>query len=171
MLKKIIIGVMGPGPGATDSDVENAFSIGRAIAQQGWILLTGGMPIGVMEAASRGAKEGGGLTVGILPVDNPAIASKFVDIPIATGMGSARNNINILSSHVVIACGIGPGTASEIALAIKGGKEVILLNSMEESLSFFKKLSPQQVLIAESVDHVIKLIHEYMDKLSTGPSS
>jgi len=159
-MKKIIIGVMGPGPGATDSDIENAYLIGKAIAREGWTLLTGGMPSGVMEAANRGAKDGGGLTIGVLPVDNSVLASEFVDIPIVTAMGSARNNINVLSSHVVVACGMGSGTASEIALAIKGGKQVILLNDMEESLSFFTKLSPQQVLIAKDVNHVVMLIQK-----------
>ena len=166
MAKKILVGVMGPGPGATDSDIENAYFIGKSIAENAWLLLTGGMPSGVMEAASRGAKEAGGLTVGILPVDNSVLASQFVDIPIVTGMGSARNNINILSSDIVIACGMGPGTASEIALAIKGGKQVILLNDMEESLTFFKKLSPQQVLIAENPDSVISLVQQFVDSLS-----
>lgn len=156
---------MGPGPGATEEDMKNAFSLGRAIGENGWVLLTGGIPAGVMEAANKGAKEAGGLTVGILPVHKSEMASSYVDIPIATGMGSARNNINILSSDIVIACGVGPGTASEIALAIKGGKKVVLLNSMEESHSFFKKISPEQVSIAENVDHAITLVHQSLGKL------
>jgi len=164
-VKKIIIGVMGPGPGATKKDIENAFSLGRGIAENGWALLTGGMPSGVMEAANRGAKESGGLTIGILPVDRSDLASPFVDIPIATGMGSARNNINILSSHIVIACGMGSGTASEIALAIKGGKQVILINELEESHSFFARLSPRQVFIAQNVDSAMGLVRKYLDSL------
>lgn len=156
---------MGPGPGATDRDNKNAFAVGKAIGREGWILLTGGMPAGVMEAAARGAKEAHGLTVGVLPVDNADLASPFVDIPIVTGMGSARNNINILSSDIIIACGMGPGTASEIALALKGGKQVILLNTMTESCTFFKKLSPGQVSIAENTDHVIQLARQFVRNL------
>jgi len=63
---------------------------------------------------------------------------------------NARNNINVLSSDVVIACGMGAGTASEIALALKGNKKVILLNDNEESKCFFKTLSPQNVYIVDS---------------------
>ena len=70
-------------------------------------------------------------------------------------MGNSRNNINVLSSDLVIACGMGAGTASEIALALKAKKQVILLNNDQESQLFFKKLSPENVYIVESVDQAI----------------
>jgi len=73
-----------------------------------------------------------------LPTGDSSAASYAVDIPIVTDMGSARNNINVLSSDVIIACGMGPGTASEIALAVKNGRKVILLNDMEESKVFLQ---------------------------------
>lgn len=106
-MKKPIIGVMGPGDGATQKEIKHAYKLGQLIAEQNWILLTGGRNVGVMGAASKGAKSSGGLTIGILPSENKNGMSKFVDIPICTGMGSARNNINVLSSDVVIACGSG----------------------------------------------------------------
>jgi uncharacterized protein (TIGR00725 family) len=154
-MRKIIIGVMGPGKNATANDLQNAYILGQLIAQQGWILLTGGRNVGVMDAVSKGAKSAEGLTIGILPSDNQDSISSYVDIAIFTDMGNARNNINVLSSDVVIACGMGAGTASEIALALKASKQVILLTNDEESKIFFKKLSPENVYIAESVESAI----------------
>ena len=81
-----------------------------------------------MDAAAKGAKSQGGLTVGILPDDTPARASDAIDIPILTGMGHARNSINVLSSQVVVTCPGGAGTLSEIALALKSQRPVILIN-------------------------------------------
>ncbi|HAZ49457.1 MAG TPA: TIGR00725 family protein [Cyanobacteria bacterium UBA11369] len=139
-MKKLIIGVMGPGENATPSDLETARELGKLIAQQGWVLLTGGRNSGVMDAASIGAKSANGLTIGILPSSDTSNVSDAVDIAIITDMGNARNNINVLSSDVVIACGMGAGTASEIALAIKANKPVILLNCEEKSREFFGNL-------------------------------
>ncbi|MBW4458333.1 MAG: cytochrome [Nostoc indistinguendum CM1-VF10] len=154
-MRKIIIGVMGPGKNATANDLQNAYTLGQLIAKQGWILLTGGKNVGVMDTVSKGAKSGNGLTIGILSSDNQESISSSVDIAIFTDMGNARNNINVLSSDVVIACGMGAGTASEIALALKASKQVILLSNDEESKVFFKKLSPENVYIVEGVDQAI----------------
>ncbi|BAY08814.1 putative P450 cytochrome [Calothrix sp. NIES-2098] len=149
-MRTTIVGVMGPGEKATASDLQNAYELGLLIAQQGWILLTGGRNAGVMDAANKGAKFANGLTLGILPKNQQDSISHDVDIAVFTDMGNARNNINVLSSDVVIACGMGAGTASEIALALKGNKAVILLNDDAESKVFFKKLSPENVYIVES---------------------
>ncbi|MEH2434286.1 MAG: TIGR00725 family protein [Nostoc sp.] len=154
-MRKIIVGVMGPGKNATANDLQNAYTLDQLIAKQGWILLTGGRNVGVMDTVSKGAKSDEGLTIGILPSDNQDSISSSVDIAIFTDMGNARNNINVLTSDVVIACGMGAGTASEIALALKGNKQVILLTNDEESKIFFKKLSPENVYIVESVDQAI----------------
>lgn len=90
-----------------------------------------------MDAVSRGARERGGTTIGILPTSDPSSASDGVEIAIFTGMGQARNNINVLSSAIVVACGMGAGTAAEVALAIKAQKPIILLGVETEALSFF----------------------------------
>ncbi|WP_017718920.1 SLOG cluster 4 domain-containing protein [Kamptonema formosum] len=161
-MKKIVIGVMGPGAGATAADMQNAFEIGLLIAKSGWVLLTGGRDAGVMDAAYIGAKEANGLTVGILPTDGTGMISPAVDIAIFTGMGSARNNINVLSSDVLVACGMGAGTASEIALAIKANKKVVLLNDDESSQVFFKKLSPENVFVVGSPEEAIGKVREVL---------
>ncbi|MGD1913133.1 MAG: TIGR00725 family protein [Rivularia sp. (in: cyanobacteria)] len=154
-MRKVIIGVMGVGEKATTDDLENAYQLGQMIAEEGWILLTGGRKAGVMNAASIGAKSVNGLTIGILPGKDKREVSEAVDIAIFTDMGNARNNINLLSSDVIIACGMGAGTASEITLALKSNKKVILLNQNEESQSFFKKLTPDNIYIVQNVLEVI----------------
>ncbi|OUL26746.1 TIGR00725 family protein [Nostoc sp. 106C] len=165
-MRKIIVGVMGPGEKATANDLENAYELGCLIAQQGWILLTGGRNAGVMDAANKGAKSANGLTLGILSKNDRDSISNDVDIAIFTDMGNARNNINVLSSDVVIACGMGAGTASEIALALKGNKPIILLNDDAESQVFFKKLSPENVYIVESVVDAIATAKAILNKIS-----
>ena len=117
-MSKIIVGVMGPGHDATPEALVSAFELGKLIADEGWVLLTGGRSAGVMDTASQGAKSAGGLVVGILPSDSAEGMSDSVDIPILTGLGQARNNLNVLSCRVIFVCGMGPGTASEVALAI-----------------------------------------------------
>jgi hypothetical protein len=124
-----IIGVMG----ASSCDarvVEEAYQVGQWIARGGAILLCGGLT-GVMEAAAKGAKAEGGLTVGILPGSNERESppNPYIDIAIFTGMSDARNVINVRSSDVIIALWGGFGTLSEIALALKVGKPVVLLHS------------------------------------------
>jgi uncharacterized protein (TIGR00725 family) len=149
-MKKVIIGVMGSGRAATESDISTAYELGRFIAKESWIALSGGMGYGVMDAVSCGAKAEGGLTIGIIPNNDYESISAAIDIPIVTDMGSARNNINVLSSHLVIGIGMSAGTASEIALALKAHKKVILLNADETSIAFFQNLSPENVLKASS---------------------
>ena len=126
-MKKTIIGVMGGGR-AEAQTLDAAYRLGKLIAREGWVLLNGGRAAGVMEASARGASEEGGLTIGILPDDRPGRASEYIDIPILTGIGDARNYINVLSSDVVVACPGRAGTLSEIALALKNRRKVILLN-------------------------------------------
>lgn len=152
---------MGPGENATPDDNEIAFELGRAIAKEGWVVLTGGRSFGVMDAVMKGAKDSGGLTIGILPDSNEQNASENADIRIVTGMGSGRNYISVLSSRVVVVLGMAAGTASEVALAIKSNKKVILLNQDEITIRFFKNIGTYRVLVAKNVEEVIKQIREY----------
>ena len=161
-MRKIIIGVMGPGANASETDLQNAYQLCQLIAQEGWVLLTGGRNAGVMDAANKGAKAANGLTVGILPNNDTNNISEAVDIAIVTDMGNARNNINVLSSNVVIACGMGAGTASEVALALKGNKQVILLTDSEESKLFFRSLSADNIILTKTAKAAIKIVKELL---------
>jgi len=125
-MRKPVIGVMGGAD--VDKDVEAlAERLGILIARRGWILLNGGRSQGVMAASARGAKQAGGLVIGILPDRTTERASPHLDVAVVTSMGQARNLINVLSSDVVIACPGKLGTMSEIVLALDNGKPVILL--------------------------------------------
>ncbi|SMO69161.1 hypothetical protein SAMN06265219_1083 [Gracilimonas mengyeensis] len=153
---------MGPGSGATSSDLDTAYILGNALAQEGYLVLTGGRASGVMESAMKGAKAAGGTTIGILPSPDGANQSEFVDIAIKTDTGSGRNNINVLTSDVVIAVGVGAGTASEIALAIKNDKPVILMNQTDESLKFFYSLTHPRLYQAGEVEATLQLIKQVL---------
>jgi uncharacterized protein (TIGR00725 family) len=157
---RVIIGVMGPGEEATDDDIKNAYLLGKFIAGQEWILLSGGRNKGVMHSASRGASENGGLTLGILPGEDYTALSEYIDIPVLTGMGNARNNINVLTSNVVVAIGTGPGTISEISLAVKSGKNVILINSSNEARELFRNMGNEKVYIADNVEEAVEILHK-----------
>ena len=125
--KRPLIGVMGPSR-CTSEAWELARAVGRLIGTGGGILVCGGGR-GVMEAAACGAKESGGITVGILPGSSASEANHYIDIPVVTGLGNARNAINVLTSQAIIAILGGYGTLSEIALALKCGKPVIALKT------------------------------------------
>jgi uncharacterized protein (TIGR00725 family) len=116
------------GGGQVSSDVEQlAQDLGRALAGEGWIVLNGGRDAGVMAAVSEGAASVGGTVIGILPDKDLSRASPHLTIPIRTGLGDGRNVLNILSSDVVVALPGSAGTLSEIALAIKHQKSLLLL--------------------------------------------
>ncbi len=118
------IGVIGAS--VCDGDIyELAFRVGQLLAENGCILINGGLG-GVMEASAKGAKSKGGITVGILPGRSEE-ANPFIDIKIATDMGHARNVIIVHSSDALISIGGEFGTISEIAIALKEGKPVAAL--------------------------------------------
>ena len=127
--KPFIIGIMGSRKG-DHAVMAEARILGKAVAQRGYVLVTGGGP-GVMKAASEGAHLAGGLVIGILPNDRTrpleGYPNEYVDIPVYTGMSDARNSINARTPHVVVALSGGAGTVSEIALALKAGTPVISL--------------------------------------------
>jgi uncharacterized protein (TIGR00725 family) len=120
------------------------------------VLLTGGRAAGVMDAASKGAREAGGLVIGILPDAGGALGSEHLDVAIRTGMGDARNVINVLSSDVVIALPGGAGTLSEIALALNSGKTVIALGW--DPGRPFRSSGPGRMLDASSAEEAIELV-------------
>ncbi|GIV20299.1 MAG: TIGR00725 family protein [Armatimonadota bacterium] len=128
---RVVIGVMGASQ-CDEQTYEMARKVGFLIAQRGAVLLCGGRG-GVMEAAARGAKEAGGLTIGVMPGVNAREAppNPYIDVAIFTGLRDGRNWINVCASDAIIAISGGYGTLSEIALALKIGKPVVLLRSWE----------------------------------------
>jgi len=161
-MKKFIVGVMGPGVTASEENKRLASELGELIAKEKWVVLTGGRNEGVMNAACEGAKKANGLTVGIVPNKDPNYVSEFVDVPIYTDVGLARNNINVLSSDVVVALGAGSslGTTSEVALALNHERLVVLLNCGSKCNEYFRELKPTKVRVAENPAQAIELIKQ-----------
>lgn len=125
------IGISGRGA-STDPDLTAACAtarqVGRELGRAGAIVVTGGLG-GVMEAAARGAREAGALTVGILPGARAGDANPWIAVPIVTDLGHARNVVLVHSSEALIAIGGSYGTLSEVALALKIGLPVATVNS------------------------------------------
>ncbi len=126
-----VVAVIGAGD-APPEQARIARRIGRMLAEAGVTLVTGGRG-GVMEAASRGAALSGGLVIGILPGGNASETppNPYVQVPIYTGIGEARNAVVVRSAGAVIAIGGGYGTLAEIGFALKAGRHVILMGSWE----------------------------------------
>lgn len=129
MKQGFLIAVIG-GRKADKALRKEAEAVGRLIAEKGGILVCGGMH-GIMEAASKGAKQAGGLTIGILPQDHKRDANPYIDIPIATGMGIGRNVVIARTADAVIAIGGEYGTLSEIAFGLQMGKPVVGIKSWD----------------------------------------
>jgi uncharacterized protein (TIGR00725 family) len=139
-----IVGVIGAGE-CDDRVAVIAEEVGRRLAECQYVILTGGRT-GVMEAVSRGAKQAGGLTIGILPGNDPQDANPYVDIPIATGLQDARNAIVARASEILIAIAGEYGTLSEIALALKMGRRVIGLDTWHIAKAVQVVETPQQAV-------------------------
>ena len=123
----MVIAVIGDSA-CSSVEAKLAETVGELLAQQGVTVICGGLT-GVMEAVCRGAKSKGGLTIGILPGEDSSMANPWVDIPVLTGLGEARNVVVVKSAQAVIAIGGRYGTLSEIAYALKSGIPVIGLNT------------------------------------------
>jgi uncharacterized protein (TIGR00725 family) len=127
--KKMRIGVIG-GSKPDKESLQTAFQVGKLIAEKGALLICGGLG-GVMEAASRGAKQEGGLTIGILPGNSHHEANPYVDVAIATGLGYSRNSLVAMNSDVLIAIDGEYGTLTEIAYGCIYGKKIIGLGTWD----------------------------------------
>ncbi|MDY6844009.1 MAG: TIGR00725 family protein [Thermodesulfobacteriota bacterium] len=146
-----VIGVIGAAECSKEIE-QLAYTVGKEIAKRKAILVCGGMG-GVMEAACRGAKSQGGITVGILPGKDKHEGNPFIDIPIITDMGHARNVLVVRSSDILIAISGSYGTLSEIAIALKVKKNVIGIDTWDCNLPIIKVDSPN-----EAVEKAISLI-------------
>jgi uncharacterized protein (TIGR00725 family) len=159
MINKKSIAVIG-GAQASQRELKLAEEVGHELAKEGAILVCGGLG-GVMEAACHGAATEGGVTVGILPGESRRTANKYVQIPIVTGMGYARNAVVVKSAQAVIAVGGSYGTLSEIGHALQNGIPVIGLGTW----SLLRNENPDTSIITaqtplEAVAKAISLIKD-----------
>lgn len=155
-----MIGVMGGGE-ATREVAETAHRLGQAIASHGWMLVNGGRDAGVMAASAKGAHDAGGTVLGILPGrrEDGGVA-EGVTIPVFTGMGSARNVINVLSSDVVVVLPGAAGTLSEAAMAAVHDVPMVLLGFQDAGLL------GDTVARAEDVDDAIAQVQALLAEAS-----
>lgn len=142
--RQMMILVSGGGQ-ATAHALALAEAVGAAIARRGATVLTGGLG-GVMEAASRGAKGAGGLTVAVIPGSDSQAANRYVDIVIASGMTHGRNVILVHSADAVIALPGSFGTLSEVAMALVMGKPVVSLESWRPDDKVMLATDPQNAV-------------------------
>ena len=141
------------GQRARSEDLAAAEMIGRRLAETGAVLVCGGLG-GVMEAACRGAKAAGGLTVGILPGADRGDANPYVDVPIVTAMSTARNVILVRTADAIIAIDGAYGTLSEMALAMDQGKRVVSLGAWDLAAIGADR---DRILTAETPDEAVRL--------------
>ncbi len=131
---RTLIGIIGKGSKGADDPVppsalRGAEEVGRLIAARNGVVITGGLG-GVMEAASKGAHEAGGLVIGLLPGLDRGSANRFVDIPLATGLGTIRNHLTVRGSDAVIMIGGGAGTLNELTVSY-GTKPTVVLTGTD----------------------------------------
>ncbi len=150
-LKRTTVAVCGAGS-CDEALSKKAEAVGRAIAESGAALICGGLG-GVMEAAAKGAKEAGGLTIGVLPGPDHNAANPWIVAAVATDMSQARNAVIVKTADAVIAVGGAYGTLSEVALALKIGKPVVSLGSWQISDDVISAANP-----AEAVRTALSLI-------------
>jgi len=148
--EKAFISVIGASK-CSAKEARLAEDVGRELARRGAVLICGGLT-GIMEAACRGARAEGGLTVGILPGNNRNDANQYVSIPILTGIGYARNSIVARSGQAVIAIGGRYGTLSEIAYALQDKIPVIGLGTWVLATS---KAKDESIIIAKDASDAV----------------
>ena len=139
---RVPVGILG-GQKASEEQLADALELGTLIAQMGLTLICGGRQ-GVMEAACKGAAEAGGICVGLLPDENPGTANPYVTIPLATGIGVARNAILTRAALCLVAVGGGYGTLSEIAFGLQFEKKVLGLSGAPNIPGMLPCRSPKE---------------------------
>jgi uncharacterized protein (TIGR00725 family) len=149
------IAVIGAGRDAGEDALAQAEEAGAAIAAAGATLICGGLG-GVMEAACRGARSRGGLTIGLLPGDDRSDANGWVLLALPTGLGEARNALIVRAADAVVAIGGGWGTLSEIALALRRGIPVLGVGTWElahggEPVAGVREVDDASTAVAEAL--------------------
>jgi len=165
MVRKRQILVIGNNDNGCTPELEKlAYDMGSNIAKSNSVLITGGLG-GVMRAASHGAHDAGGLTVGIIPQNDFSLANEFCDIVIPSGMGLMRDFLNALSADGVIVIGGGSGTLSEICAAYMYKKPIVALKNSGGTASkyadqFLDHRKNVQIIGVETADEAIKYVLE-----------
>ncbi len=162
MRKKQVVVI---GSSDDERNSKEAYRIGKHIAENDMILITGGRG-GIMESVSRGAHDNGGTVIGILPGENLSGANPYCTAVIPTGIGFARNSINVLSGDIIIAIGGKSGTLSELAYAWMYHKTIICCTFAEGWSSRFPEVevddrAGSKLLIAETVSDVIAFLDDF----------
>ena len=153
MLPKPLVGVIGVLE-ASESERQMAFEIGKLIGAMGLDLVCGGLG-GVMEEASRGCHQAGGVVIGLLPGGRKEDANDHVTYAIPTNLGHSRNMLIAHSADILIAVGTGYGTLSEIAIALKLGKKVLGYKSWDvQGVTACQSLTEIQAALSEFFGHI-----------------
>lgn len=145
------IGVIGPRE-AGPEQLQAAYAVGRELALMGLTVVCGGRQ-GVMEAVCHGVADGHGLSIGLLPEPDFTQANAFVTVPIATGIGEARNALVARASFCLVAIGNSYGTLSEVALGLQFGKQVFGIHGAAE-VQGVRQIDRVEALI----DHVAEAV-------------
>ena len=165
MVKKRQILVIGHNTnGCTPEHEKAAYDVGVEIAKSDSVLLTGGLG-GVMHAASHGAKDAGGLTLGIIPQDDATLANEYCDIVIPTGMGLTRDFLNALSADGIIIVGGGSGTLSEVCAAYMHKKPMVAIRNLNGPVAqyidgYFDHRKNVKIIGADNAQEAVKTILE-----------
>jgi uncharacterized protein (TIGR00725 family) len=149
-----VVAVVGPGDVISGELAVLAHEVGALLAQRGIVVVTGGLG-GVMAAAARGAREAGGLVIGLLPGDDPAGGNPHLSVAVPTGLGQARNALVVAAAEAVIAVGGSWGTLSEIALARRTRRPVVCLRGWHV---FDADDQPVALLVAASPAEAVELL-------------
>jgi uncharacterized protein (TIGR00725 family) len=147
------VAVVGSGT-ASGEQYEQAREVGRLIAERDGIVVCGGLS-GVMEAAARGATEAGGTAIGILPDEDRRRQNRYLSYSVATGVGQARNLTVVCSADVTISVGGGYGTLSEIGLARKVGRPVVVLEGWDLG---------EHVVVSSSPEEAVEAAFRFLDR-------
>ncbi len=167
MVKKKQILVIGNNEDSSNPELEKiAYDTGMEVAKSGSVLVTGGLG-GVMRAACKGAKDAGGLTVGIIPQNDPSFANEFCDIVIPSGLGLARDFVNALSADGVIIIGGGSGTLSETCAAYMYKKPIVAIKNTGGIADMFsdKYLDHRQNVLIVGVDSPKDAVKYILDSI------
>jgi len=158
---KKIIGVMGPGErSATADDLLTAYKIGRGVAELGAVLLSGAMT-GIMEESARGAKESGGLTIGLAPGIDKTAVNPYIDVAVMTGMHSGRNFVNITSSDIVVFITVNSaGTLSELAFAVQLEKPSIVIGAPDSLKQYITDLGAPAVHFVHTAEEAVGILNQ-----------